>query len=145
MSFAIASKIKGKNMMHWIKLFQNLFMHPMIRFRYPVSLPEDIAEALGVSLSNSLPFKDFIFQLCKSAYSPTRLSRLMPREEAENVFLKAVRKERYSGKTVISYYFSEGWMEIILLFDRDSRLRRVYLHHREIPSEQGIELRLITQ
>jgi hypothetical protein len=132
-------------MYQWIRVLRHLLNSATLRFRYPVSLPEDIAEALGLPLANSLSFNDFILQLCQPACPPTRLSRFMPREEAEKSFLKAVRKERYAGKTVLSYYFSEGWMEIILQFDKESRLRRVYLHHREIPSERGVELRLIAE
>lgn len=129
-------------MYQWLRILKQLLNSVTVRLRYPVSLPEDIAEALGIDLSNSLSFDDFILQLSNPA-SPTRLFRFMPREEAEKSFLKAVRIERYAEKTVLSYYFSEGWMEIILQFDRESRLRRVYLHHREIPSERGVELHLL--
>jgi hypothetical protein len=131
-------------MNQWFRVFQHLLNSATLRFRYPVSLPEDIAEALGIPLTNSLSFNEFILRLC-NPFSPTRLSKFMPREEAEKAFLKAIRKEKYAEKTVLSYYFSEGWMEIILQFDRESRLRRVYLLHRKIPSEQGVELRLLTE
>lgn len=130
-------------MYQWLKVLRKLLNTATLRFRYPVSLPEDIAEALGIPLPNSLSFDDFILQLSNPA-APSRLSRFMPRPEAEKSFLKAVRTERYADKTVLSYYFSEGWMEIILQFDRQSRLRRVYLHHREIPSDRGVELPLLS-
>lgn len=131
-------------MYQWIRVLRHLLNSATLRFRYPVSLPEDIAEALGIPLTNCLSFNEFILQLC-TACSPTRLCRFMPRHEAEKAFLKAVRTERYAEKTVLSYYFSEGWMEIILQFDRESRLRRVYLHHRKLPSERGVELRLFSE
>lgn len=129
-------------MYQWIRVLRQLLNSARLRFRYPVSLPEDISEALGIPLTNSLSFSDFILQL-RNPDSPIRLAKFMPRLEAEKFFHKAVRKERYVEKTVLSYYFSEGWMEIILQFDRESRLRRVYIHHREIPSDRGLELPLL--
>lgn len=131
-------------MYQWLRVLKQLLNCATLRFRYPVSLPEDIAEALGIHLPNYLSFDDFILKLSNPTFC-ARLSRFMPREEAEKSFLKAIRTERYAEKTVLSYYFSEGWMEIILQFDRESRLRRVYLHHREIPSERGVELPLFTE
>jgi hypothetical protein len=123
------------------KLFK-ILERAFLRFRYPVSLPEEIAEALGISLSNYLSFKDFVDQLCKPSSAPKRLSKFMPREIAEKAFRNAVRTERFSERTLVSYQFSEGCIEFMLQFDRESRLRRLYLLHREISSDQGIELPL---
>lgn len=123
------------------KLFK-LLERAFLRFRYPVSLPEEIAEALGIPLSNSLSFKDFVHELSHTKTAPTSLSRLMSRSSAEKVFHNAVRTERFTEKTLISYHFPQGWLEFMLQFDRESRLRRIYLLHREIPSDQGIELPL---
>jgi hypothetical protein len=124
-----------------LKIFKTI-ERTFLRLRYPVSLPEEIAEALGVSFSNYLSFKDFLAVLSEPLSAPKRLSRFMPRATAENVFCNAARTERFSERTLVSYHFPEGWVEFILQFDRESRLRRVYLLHREIASDQGIELSL---
>ena len=127
-----------------MKLFASI-QHLWMRYRYPVSMPEDIAAALGIHLSNSLSFGDFVLQLSKPTCHPTRLSKFMPRETAEKAFCNAVRKERFCEKTLISYYFSEGWLEFMLQFDKESRLRRIYMLHRAIPSDQGIEIPLTSR
>lgn len=109
----------------------------LLRFRYPVSLPEDIACALGITIPQYLPFKQWILQLNQS---PTKLTRFMPRELAENAFQNAVRTERFCEKTLVSYYFNEGWLEFVLHFDRDARLRRIYIVHREFPVDVELPL-----
>lgn len=124
-----------------LKIFKTI-ERTFLRLRYPVSLPEEIAEALGVSFSNYLSFKDFLAVLSEPLSAPKRLSRFMPRATAESVFCNAARTERFSERTLVSYQFPEGWVEFILQFDRESRLRRVYLLHKEIASDQGIELSL---
>lgn len=124
----------------WFEILQRIFT----RFRYPVSMPEDIAHALGISLSNSLPFKECMLKICQPGLSPTRLIKYMPRELAERAFGNAVRKEKFREKTLVSYYFNEGWLEFVLHFDRESRLRRIYIVHRDIQDDRGFELPLIT-
>ena len=124
-----------------LKLFKTI-ERTLLRFRYPVSLPEEVSEALGVPLSNYMSFKDLVKTLSEPLSSPKRLSRFMPRHVAENVFCNAAKQERFCEKTLISYHFPEGWVEFILQFDRESRLRRVYLLHKDIASDQGIELSL---
>lgn len=116
----------------------------IMRLRYPVSMPEDIADALGISLPNSLTFKEFVQQVTKPCSLPTRLAKYMPRELAEKAFWNAVCKERFCEKTLICYYFTEGWVEFMLQFDKDSRLRRIYIMHREIQADRGIEIPLNT-
>ncbi|MGK5595084.1 MAG: hypothetical protein ACSNEK_06985 [Parachlamydiaceae bacterium] len=112
------------------------------RLRYPVSLPEDVAQALGVPFSNTQPFKDFVKQLLAPTLKPTTLSRFMMRDDAERVFGNAPIKERFHQSTLFSYYFNEGWLEFILKFDEQGSLRRVYMVHKDIPLEDGVELRL---
>lgn len=114
-----------------------------IRFRYPVTLPEDIAQSLGVNLSNNVTFDEFVKCLTNPSCCPTRLMKLMPRKKAESMFCGAQRKEHFSRSTLISYYFSEGWMEFNLQFDAEARLRRIYIQHKQIESEQGYELPLL--
>lgn len=116
--------------------------HMILRFRYPVSMPEDIAAALGVPLPNALSFTDFVIRLRHPSCLPTRLAKFMPRELAEKAFCNAIRTEKFNEKTLFSYYFSEGWLEFVLQFDRDERLRRIYLMHREINEEDGVEIPL---
>lgn len=66
----------------------------------------------------------------------------MPREEAEAAFETALRKEKFLHNTLCSYYFNEGWMEFVLQFDEHSRLRRIYIQHKKIEQEEGIEIPL---
>ena len=113
-----------------------------LRFRYPVSLPGEVAEALGVQVSDYLTFDEFVNQLISPACRPTRLKKFMPRDKAEEAFHGALRKERFTNNTLFSYYFNEGWVEFVLLFDDQSRLRRIYLQHKQITQDEGIEIPL---
>lgn len=112
------------------------------RFRYPVSLPEDVAVALGVDLPNHLSFDELMAELVSPALSPTKLHRFMLREVAERAFSSAVRKETFGAHSIFSFYFREGWMEFVLHFDEHARLRRVYLQHKKIHSPRGKEMDL---
>ncbi|MBS4168807.1 hypothetical protein [Parachlamydia sp. AcF125] len=117
------------------------FCRLLMRFRYPVSLPEDIAQALGISFSNFLTFDQLIERLIDPNCSPKRLKKYMPREEAEAAFELAYKKDKFLKNSLFSYYFNEGWLEFILQFDDRSRLRRIYVQHKKIQQE-GAELRL---
>ncbi|CCB86871.1 MULTISPECIES: hypothetical protein [Parachlamydia] len=118
------------------------FCRLLMRFRYPVSLPEDIAQALGISFSNFLTFDQLIEQLIDPNCSPKRLKKYMPREDAEAAFESACKKDKFSQNSLFSYYFNEGWLEFILQFDSHSRLRRIYIHHNKILQEEGAEIPL---
>lgn len=113
-----------------------------IRWRYPVSLPEDVAGALGVPLNNYMSFQEFVTLLTSPSCCPSRLVKYMPRQQAEDAFRNALRKEKFSHLTLFSYYFNEGWMEFVLQFDDQSRLRRIYIQHKNIKQDAGIELPL---
>ena len=65
----------------------------------------------------------------------------MPREEAEAAFQSAQRKERFGRNSLFSYYFQEGWLEFKLYFDEKARLRRIYLQHKDLNSD-NIEIHL---
>jgi hypothetical protein len=112
------------------------------RFRHQVSLPEEVAMALGIHLSNFLSVPELLQRLCCPTCSPTRLMRLMHRHDAEAAFLQALRVERFSRHTLCSYYFKDGWLEFVLQFDEQQQLRRVYMHHKHLPAERGVELSL---
>lgn len=111
-----------------------------LRFRYPVSLPEDIARALGIELTCYLTFEEFFSRLHNPNFRPTRLKKYMPRELAEDAFSSALRIDRFSQKSLFAYYFNEGWMEFVLQFDEHARLRRVYLQHKYIQDDIGLEI-----
>lgn len=114
-----------------------------LRFRYPVSLPEDIACALGVELSCYLTFNEFVSRLQSPHFRPTRLKKYMSRELAEVAFNSALRSDRFGQKSLFAYYFNEvGWMEFVLQFDEEGRLRRIYLQHRYIQDDIGLEISL---
>lgn len=126
-----------------IKPFKQL-QRLLLRFRYPVSLPEDVANAFGVQLTNFITFSEFMDELIKKAQHSPRLKKLLHREAAERVFEKALRKEIFQHSSLFSYYFTEGWLEVILQFDDQSRLRRLYIQHKLIPEEEGVEISLRT-
>lgn len=130
-----------QNMVESMKAFDWLF-HCFLRLRYPVSLPEDIATDLGISASNFLTFNEFVFHLTNLSCRPKRLTRFMPRDQAEAAFQSAQRKECFGRNSLYSYYFHEGWLEFSLYFDEHSRLRRIYMQHKHLTCEQGIEIPL---
>lgn len=113
-----------------------------IRFRYPVSMPEDIAIALGLDISNYVTFDQFVNLITHPACIPTRISKYMPREKAEEAFKGAHCKDRFKRSSLFSFYFVEGWLEFTLEFDEQSLLRRVYVNHKQIKHERGVELTL---
>ena len=114
----------------------------ILRFRYPVTLPEEIATDLGITISNFMTFNEFVSQLTQTSCRPGKLKRFMPREDAEAAFECAQRKEIFGRNSLFSYYFNEGWLEFSLHFDEHSRLRRIYLQHQCVDEEQGIEIPL---
>ena len=118
------------------------FFNVLLRLRYPVTLPEEIATDLGISASNVLTFEEFVRKLTCVSCRPERLKRFMPRDVAEAAFQSAQRKERFNRNSLFSYYFHEGWLEFSLYFDDQSRLRRIYLQHKRLKREQGIEIPL---
>lgn len=111
-----------------------------VRFRYPVSLPEDVAADLGINMTNSLSFREFIHRLTDPVHRPTKLTRFMPREEAEDIFRSALRKERFQQNSLFSYHFKGGWMEFILQFDEQARLRRLYIRHKYLKHKHEIRI-----
>lgn len=110
------------------------------RFRYPFSTPEDVAKALGARLPNHLSFNKFLCELTHPSFCPSKLSKYMPREKAEAAFSNATECFQQNNFSLFSYYFKGGWMEFVLYFDNDSRLRRIYLHHQSIKDEFEIKL-----
>ena len=118
----------------------NRFLIIFIRFRYPVSMPEDISNDLGLDLSNYLSFKKFIHCLIDPIHQPKKLARFMPREQAEDIFRLALRKERFQQNSLFSYHFKGGWMEFILQFDEQSRLRRLFIRHKYLKRKHEINL-----
>lgn len=110
------------------------------RFRYPISLPEDVAAALGIDLSNFLTFDQFVGRVCGCL--PTRLRKFMPRDEAERAFQKAVSKERFQQNSLFSFDFNEGRIVFVLKFDEQGRLRRMYMQHKRISGDEGLEIPL---
>ena len=118
----------------------NIFRRLLVRFRYPMSMPEDVAKDLGVEISNLLTFPEFINCLTNPDFKSKKLIRFMPREQAENAFNTALRKEKFSRDSLFSYYFNGGWMEFMLSFDQNSRLRRIYIHHKDLKQKYEIPI-----
>lgn len=115
-------------------------LHLFVRFRYPVSMPEDVAADLGLAFTNSLNFKEFMDCLTDPRHRPTKLTRFMPREQAEEIFHLAKRKERFSHDSLFSYLFKGGWIEFFLQFDEQSRLRRLYVRHKDLKQKHEISI-----
>jgi hypothetical protein len=118
----------------------DIFVDFLLRFRFPCTLPSELANSLGVDIPRYPTFAELIQNISHS--TPTKLHRFMPREEAENLFTTAQRKEQFVEQSMFSYYFNEGWVEFVLQFDRQSRLRRLYLNHKSIQNDEGIEIPL---
>ncbi|MCH9626979.1 MAG: hypothetical protein S4CHLAM2_06110 [Chlamydiales bacterium] len=97
------------------------------RFRYPVSLPEDVARDLGMDLPNTLSFHDFIQLLSSPHHRPAHLRKFMPRRQAEETFVSALKKENFKSCSLFSYSFNKSWLVIALYFDNEERLRRLHL------------------
>lgn len=110
------------------------------RLRYPGSLPEEVAIALGIEITNGIKFSHMLKILTSPTTYITTLTKNMPRELAEKQFKTACYKERFGYKTLFSYSFPQGYMEFELEFDMHSKLRRIYLHHRLLSFHEGIEL-----
>lgn len=66
----------------------------------------------------------------------------MSRAKAEEAFCKAPLKEKFQNDTLVSYCFNEGTLEFFLQFDNDSKLRRIYLQHKDIKQDKGFEIKL---
>ncbi|MBJ7449595.1 MAG: hypothetical protein JHC93_04470 [Parachlamydiales bacterium] len=110
------------------------------RFHYPVSLPEDVACALGIQAPNHLSFEEFVQLLQSPEGKPTRLTKFMPRHLAEMAFQSALRKETFKKTSLFSYYFCKGWLAFFLQFDDQHRLRRLYIQHRDLSQGENIEI-----
>lgn len=119
------------------------FSFVMMRFRFPFSRPDEVAEALGVDLPRCGTIEGFITHLLQKGTYPRNLMKNMNRKEAESFFNTALKKEHFKQKTLISYLFSQGWLELMLLFDDNGKLRRMYIYHKATRSSQGVEIPLI--
>jgi len=111
-----------------------------VRLRYPVSLPADIAQALGIEIKNTIKFKDLMNQITQKDFTPNRLVKFMSKDVAELAFQKAARKEYFCNSTLFSFYFIEGWLEFELHYDESARLRRLYIHHKMISTLESQEI-----
>lgn len=111
-----------------------------LRFRYPISLPEEVGEALGISCYKLTSITELIDHIASPHCFPTKIYKFMSRDDAEELFSAALKKERFHASSLFSYYFHEGWMEFVLIFGEDNTLRRVYMQHKAILEEEGVEL-----
>lgn len=112
------------------------------RFRYPVSLPEDVAHDLGMQLPNTLNFQQFLKLLTSPHQRPSKLRKYMTREVAEATFGSALKKDVFRSCSLYSYYFNKSWLVFSLYFDEKSRLRRVSLQCPTFHSFEGFDLTL---
>lgn len=107
------------------------------RFRYPASLPEDVAGDLGIELPNNIDFDELLQRL--SCTCPKTLWKKMSRYAAESAFQGSLKKEIFRSSSLFSYYFNQGWVVITLYFDENNSLRRLYV---QTPEREGFDLQL---
>lgn len=112
----------------------------LVRFRYPFSAPADIASALGIHASHFLTFNTLISHLTNPNCKPATLSKYMPRSQAESAFATALRKERFQSDSLFSYHINGVWLEFVLHFDDQARLRRLYLSHKDFKEKHEISI-----
>lgn len=121
-----------------MKTLQNIRRF-FLRFRYPFSLPEDIASALGIQ-TQRISFTKLISNVTHPDYRPGNLTRFMPRSQAERAFQTALRKEKFQNDSLFSYYVNGAWVEFTLHFDTESRLRRLYLRYKDLKQAYEIPI-----
>ncbi len=97
------------------------------RFRYPFSLPEDLAFDLGIPLQNKLKFTEVIDFLASPQCCPKTICKYMPRDQAEAAFRRFVKKEHFPYASLFSYHLNRGWVIVMLYFDTSLRLQRLSL------------------
>lgn len=118
------------------------FTRLISRFRYPVSLPEDLANDLGVKLANTVSFRQIIRVLHSSDFRCSRLKRLMDRQLAEDIFRSALKKESFKSSSLFSYYYNKSWLVFALYFDSENRLLRLYVQCPSCSQMEGFDIHL---
>lgn len=111
-----------------------------VRFRHPVSVPQDISLALGVDIPPFASFDNIIRFLTSPPCCPGTLKKYMLRSRAEKFFANARRQDIFAERILFSYYFLRGCIEFDLRFDQEDRLRRVYVNYSGAKTDLGIEL-----
>jgi hypothetical protein len=115
------------------------------RLRYPFSLPNEVASDLGIDIQRCISFKNFLVALSNPSCCPKNLCRFMPRNLADKCFETAMRKEKFPQHSLYSYHFNGAWMEFVLHFDDQGRLRRLYLCHKDLKQKSNqVEIPLLT-
>ncbi len=118
------------------------FLKLVARLRHPHTLPEEVAQILGLNVSNYLSYEQFTQLLCKQGHCPKTLMRFMPREQAERIFSSASYKEHFCNESHFSYSFKQGVIDFTLTYDAENRLRRLYLNHRGMNLDEKLEIPL---
>lgn len=116
-----------------------------LRFKYPIILPEEVARTLEINAPINLTVDELIVCLTSGSQSSPLLVSHAKRETLEKCFSNAQQLEKFGRKTLISYYFSEGWLELSLEFDAHDTLSRAFVIHQKIPGDQGYEIALNNQ
>ncbi len=127
-----------------MQIVENL-VRLLSRFRYPVSLPEDLAKDLGVKLANTVSFRQLLRELHSSDLRCGRLKRFMARAEAEAIFNSALKKESFKSSSLFSYYFNKSWLVFALYFDETERLRRLYVQCPSCCDFEGFDIHLVDE
>jgi hypothetical protein len=100
--------------------------------RYPRSVPEEVAAALGVTLAQPHCWDELLKHLGSPQWAPPRLQRLMSRAHAQAAFSSALQIEEFTHTALCSYHLGGGWLTFDLHFDLEQRLRRLYVRHPQL-------------
>jgi hypothetical protein len=103
---------------------------------------KEVADDLGVDVPGNIAFEGFVKALTTQYGHSAKLTKFMPRDDAEKVFASAIKKERFSRHSLYSYYFDKDWVGFYLQFDQNSKLRRLYIQHKNFKKHSGEEIEL---
>ncbi len=132
----------SKKLVVFMKLFYYL-ASLCSRWQYPLSSFKEVVDDLGVNVPGNIALKEFVKALTSQHCHLTKLTKFMSRDDAEKVFASAIKKERFSGHSLYSYYFDNQWMGFYLQFDQNSKLRRIYVQHKDFKKQCGEEIKLV--
>lgn len=115
----------------------------LARIRYSGTPHTEIALALGIVPPQTLCVRKFVKQVARRCELSQTLYRFMGKKEAEKQFDNALIKEHFKNFSLFSYKFPGGWLQFALKYDTEHKLRRLYIHHKFLPQQEGIEVTLI--
>ncbi len=114
------------------------------QFKYPLSLPDEVALAIGMRQANFIPFDLLCKTITPPRDAPKALKKYMNRKEAEKVFKSALSRKFEPLQSHFSYTVDGTTVNFTLHFDQNERLRRLVVQREEIYFAKGIDIPLET-